>query len=107
MKVLLENAAEPGPHRKALRRFLAQRGDELSGLNRNHHGETTVEECWSSRVWTTDDNQSVIKPVFQQIKITSDQEWMNHIVPAETLHDRLDWAGLKVMGGGTGHIKCQ
>lgn len=46
-------------------------------------------------------------PVFQQIKITSDKEWMNHIVPAETLHDSLDWAGLKVMGDRTGQIKCQ
>lgn len=55
----------------------------------------------------TTNDQSVTLPVFQQIKITSDKKRMNHIIPAETLHDRLDWAGLKVMGGGAGQIKCQ
>lgn len=50
---------------------------------------------------------SGISPVFQQIQITSDQERMNHIVPAETFHDGLDRAGLEVMGGGAGQIKRQ
>lgn len=42
VKVLLQNATEPGPHRQALCWIPAQWGHELSGLNRNHHGEITV-----------------------------------------------------------------
>lgn len=59
---------------------------------------------WS---YTTAGKQTVISPVFQQIKVTCDKKRMDHVVPAETLQDRLGWAGLEVIGGGTGQIKRQ
>lgn len=45
-------------------------------------------------------------PVLEQMgKVAGHQKWVNHIIPAEVLHDGLDWVGLKVLGGGARQIK--
>lgn len=47
-------------------------------------------------------------PILEQMwEVSGHKDWVDHVVPAEALHDRLDWVGLKVMGGRGGLIKGQ
>lgn len=40
-------------------------------------------------------------------KVASHQKWMYHVIPAKALHNRLDWAGLKILGGRARQIKSE
>lgn len=61
--------------------------------------------------WCTDTrgrSERLTVPVLEQMgEVASHQKWLNHVVPAKALHDRLDRVGLEVLRGGAGQIKGQ
>lgn len=40
-------------------------------------------------------------------KVASHEQRVDHVVPAEALHDGPHWAGLEVLGGGAGQVRGQ
>lgn len=71
-------------------------------LTRTH---VTAKRLFATETWGKSDRTV---PILEQMwKVTSHEEWVNHVVPAKALHDSLDWVGLKVVGGRTGQIKGQ